>query len=75
MPETTRNRRLLPVAALALAALGLVIVALPLQSAKADGMYFGWDFGNGFGVGVGAPPSAYGYHYCGFVATMRPCFY
>ena len=39
-------------------------------------MYLGWDFGNGFGLGLGTPPSAYGYHYCGIVYTMRPpCFY
>jgi hypothetical protein len=49
--------------------------ALPLHQAKADGMYLGWDFGNGVGVGVGTPPSAYGYHYCGLVATPRPCGY
>ncbi|HEX3884977.1 MAG TPA: hypothetical protein VHW66_20150 [Stellaceae bacterium] len=45
-----------------------------MQSAHADGMYAGWDFGNGFGIGVGTPPSAYGYHYCGPVATYRRCY-
>ena len=74
MQKTERTRRLSRVATLAVAALGLLAVALPLQSAKADGMYFGWDFGNGFGVGLGTPPSAFGYHYCGPVATMRPCY-
>jgi hypothetical protein len=73
--KTTRNRRLSRLATLSVAALGLLAVALPLHSAKADGMYLGWDFGNGLGVGVGTPPSAYGYHYCGIVATMRPCGY
>lgn len=72
---TIRNRRLSRVATLAVAAFGLLAVSLPLHQAKADAMYLGWDFGNGFGVGVGTPPSAYGYHYCGFVATARPCGY
>ena len=43
---------------LAIGALALGAVALPLQQAKAQ-MYLGWDFGNGFGVGIGTPPSAY----------------
>jgi hypothetical protein len=73
--KTTRNRQLSRLATLSIAALGLLAVALPLHSAKADGMYFGWDFGNGVGVGIGTPPSAYGYHYCGLVATARPCGY
>lgn len=73
---TTRNyRRVGRAATLAVAAFGLLAVALPLHQAEADGMYLGWDFGNGIGVGVGTPPSAYGYHYCGFVATARPCGY
>ena len=67
------NRRLGRIATLSIAALGLLAVALPLHSAKADMMYLGWDFGNGFGIGVGAVPSAYGYHYCGIVATNGPC--
>jgi hypothetical protein len=71
--KTVRTRQLSRWATLAIAALGLVAAALPLQPAKADGMYLGWDFGNG--VGIGTPPSAYGYHYCGFVATARPCGY
>jgi hypothetical protein len=73
--KSVRNRQLSRLATLSVAALGLLAVALPLHSAKADGMYLGWDFGNGIGVGVGTPPSAYGYHYCGIVATMRPCGY
>jgi hypothetical protein len=75
METTKRNRRLSRIATLSIAALGLLATTLPLQSAKADGMYLGWDFGNGFGIGVGAPPSAYGYHYCGIVATYRPCYW
>jgi hypothetical protein len=73
--KITSNRQLSRLATLSVAALGLLAVALPLHSAKADGMYLGWDFGNGVGVGVGTPPSAYGYHYCGIIATMRPCGY
>ncbi|HVH80539.1 MAG TPA: hypothetical protein VM782_14180 [Stellaceae bacterium] len=73
MSEAVRNRRLGKIATFAVAALGLAAVALPFGAAKADTMYLGWDFGNGFGVGVGTPPSAYGYHYCGIVATMGPC--
>jgi hypothetical protein len=74
MLKTQRNRRLSKVAAMTVAALGLLAVALPLHQAKADMTYLGWDFGNGFGVGVGPVPSAYGYHYCGIVATVRPCY-
>ena len=75
--KTGRTRRLIWLATLSVAALGLLAMALPLHPAKADGMYLGWDFGNGVGVGVGVgtPPSAYGYHYCGIVATARPCGY
>jgi hypothetical protein len=73
MRKTVRNRRLGIVATFAVAAFGLVAVALPMQSARADGMYAGWDFGNGFGIGVGPVPSAFGYHYCGVVATQAPC--
>jgi hypothetical protein len=74
MTKTVRNRRLGVAATFAAAALGLIAVALPMQSAQAEGMYAGWDFGNGFGSGVGPVPSAYGYHYCGVVATRRPCY-
>lgn len=73
--KPTRIRRFSRLATLSAAALGLLAVALPLHQTKADGMYLGWDFGNGVGVGVGTPPSAYGFHYCGIVATMRPCGY
>jgi hypothetical protein len=44
-------------AALAFAA---VLAALPAPPAKAGGEpYLGWDFGGGFGIGLGTPPSAY----------------
>ena len=61
------------IATLAVAALGLMAVALPLHQARAN-MYLGWDFGNGFGVGIGTPPSAYGMHYCGPFATYARCY-
>jgi hypothetical protein len=61
-------------ATLAIAALALSAVGLPLQQARADTIYFGWDFGNGVGIGIGAPPSAYGMHYCGPVATYTGCY-
>ena len=41
--------------------LGVCAMTLPFAPAKAQVPYFGVDFGNGFGIGVGAPPSAYGY--------------
>ena len=69
------NSRLSRIAVAAVVALGLLTVAMPMHSAKAQGMYFGWDFGNGFGVGLGTPPSAFGYHYCGLFATRAPCNY
>jgi len=74
MQKTEINRRFSRLATLTVATLGLIAVALPLHQAKADTMYLGWDFGNGFGIGVGTPPSAFGAHYCGFVATTRPCY-
>ena len=36
----------------------MVAVAIPLSAARAQ-PYLGWDFGNGFGIGIGPPPSAY----------------
>ncbi len=47
-------------AATAVVALTLGALAVPLASAKAQVPYLGVDFGNGFGIGIGAPPSAYG---------------
>jgi hypothetical protein len=73
--QTKATRRLGRIATLAVAAAGLTALALPLQGANAQGIYLGWDFGNGVGIGLGTPPSAYGYHYCGFVATYQPCYY
>jgi hypothetical protein len=74
MRKPVRNRRLSRLATLAVAALGLFAVALPLRPAEANMLYLGWDFGNGYGIGIGHVPSAYGYHYCGFVATSGPCY-
>jgi hypothetical protein len=42
------------------AAAGLAALVLPLAPAQAQVPYLGVDFGNGFGIGIGAPPSAYG---------------
>jgi hypothetical protein len=42
--------------AVAAAALGALAMASPPAAAQP---YLGWDFGNGFGIGVGPPPSAY----------------
>jgi hypothetical protein len=42
--------------AVAVTALGIVTVT-PAQAGSEP--YIGWDFGNGFGIGIGAPPSAY----------------
>ena len=60
MSFDTRNRRLSKIAAAVIAAAGLCAVVLPLSSAKAQVPYLGVDFGGGFGVGLGVPPSAYG---------------
>jgi hypothetical protein len=75
MQNRIRNRRFSRLAALSAAVLGLIAVALPLHPAKADGIYLGWDFGAGYGIGLGVPPSAYGMHYCGPIATYRPCYW
>jgi hypothetical protein len=61
MSPNTGNRRFGKLAAAAAVAGGLFALAVPLAPAKAQVMYLGWDFGNGFGIGVGTPPSAYGY--------------
>jgi len=57
MSLDTRNRRFRNVAAAAVGAIGLAALAVPAQ---AQVPYLGVDFGNGWGVGIGAPPSAYG---------------
>jgi hypothetical protein len=61
MTVKQRNYRLGRFAALAVGAVALGALAVPMHSAQAQ--YLGWDFGNGFGVGLGTPPSAYGYSY------------
>lgn len=61
MPVKQRNHRLGRVAALVIGAAALGALAIPMHSAQAQ--YLGWDFGNGIGVGIGTPPSAYGYYY------------
>ena len=74
MNKSSSRRRFGRLATFAVAALGVAAVALPLSAAQAEGMYLGWDFGHGFGIGVGTPPSAYGAHYCGLIATYGPCW-
>jgi hypothetical protein len=71
MPVKQRNRRLGRVVALVVAAAALGALAIPMHAAQAQ--YLGWDFGNGFGVGVGTPPSAYGYYY--HDPYYRPYYY
>lgn len=58
MSANTRTGRFGKLATLAFAAVALGAVALPLNSAKAQ-PYLGWDFGHGFGIGIGTPPSVY----------------
>ena len=44
----------------AASAVCVALGALPLTTAGASAqMYLGWDFGNGFGIGIGQVPSAY----------------
>jgi hypothetical protein len=58
MSTPTRRRRLGTLATLAVAASALGALAIPLGPASAQ-PYLGWDFGNGHGIGIGTPPSAY----------------
>ena len=58
MSVETSTRRLGKVATLAAAAVALGTLVIPLKPADAQ-IYLGWDFGNGFGIGIGVPPSAY----------------
>jgi hypothetical protein len=61
MKKSTRAGRI-PVLTAA-AAMVLGTVAIPVAPAHAqlalDQIYLGWDFGNGFGIGVGRVPSSY----------------
>jgi hypothetical protein len=66
-------------AAFAFTATMLGAIALPLAPANAQA-YLGWDFGNGWGIGIGTPPSAYeacpnygfpGYHECHYYGYYR----
>ena len=41
-------------------AVGVALGVLALTTAPASAqLYLGWDFGNGFGIGIGQVPSAY----------------
>lgn len=61
MSISTRNRRFSYLGTLAVAAISLAAVAIPLAPAKAQG-YVGSQFGP-FGFGVGAREPAYAYPY------------
>jgi hypothetical protein len=80
--KTTRAGKLIT---LAVAAAALCAAGAPLSPAKAQllgDIYLGWDFGNGFGIGVGQVPSArnpcptYGWPYypwrCAVPAPVAP---
>jgi hypothetical protein len=56
MSVETRARRFGKLFALSVAAATLGALAIPAAEAQP---YLGWDFGNGFGIGLGTPPSAY----------------
>jgi len=61
MKKSTRAGRIAALTAVAAMVLGAV--AIPVAPAHAqlalDQIYLGWDFGNGFGIGVGRVPSSY----------------
>ena len=61
MKKSTRAGRIPALTAAAAMVLGAV--AIPVAPAHAqlalDQIYLGWDFGNGFGIGVGRVPSSY----------------
>jgi len=56
LQRRTKGLGTLATLAVGVAALGAVM--LPSTPASAQ-MYLGWDFGHGWGVGIGTPPSAY----------------
>ena len=59
---TQRTTKAGKLATVAVAAAALVAAGAPLSPAKAQLLgdsYLGWDFGNGFGIGVGQVPSAH----------------
>ena len=58
MSAQTRAQRFGKLATLAATAIGFGALALPLAPANGQ-IYPGWDFGNGIGIGIGPPPSAY----------------
>jgi len=51
------------------------MLAVPLTPAKAQVPYLGVDFGNGFGIGIGAPPSAYGMAPASPIYPFYPPYY
>jgi hypothetical protein len=61
MNKSIRAGRLAALTAAAAMVLG--VIAIPVAPAHAqlalDQIYLGWDFGNGFGIGVGRVPSSY----------------
>lgn len=75
MPEKSRNRRFSKYGAMAVAAIALGALTVPLHPATAAPFFLGWDFGGGVGVGIGTPPSAYGYHYYWGVPYRGPYNY
>jgi hypothetical protein len=50
----------LRIAAAAIATTAVLSAAIPIAPAHAQVPYLGVDFGNGFGIGLGPPPSSYG---------------
>lgn len=55
---TIRARRFAMAATLAVTA-GMLAGLLTWPAQAGGEPYLGWDFGGGFGIGVGTPPSAY----------------
>lgn len=74
MSSNTNRRRLPRVMAAAVAAAGMCTLALPLAPAHAQVPYLGVDFGNGFGIGIGVPPSVYGMAPVSVVPYVPPVY-